>query len=270
MRVVPVSLLTVACLGGLAACKERVETAAARPPPVESEPALPPLHRDEPCPSAARLLPGGGECRCVAPVSTTDTVWGTGQYTDDSSICTAALHAGVIDERGGHVRIESVAACKAYAGTTRNGVTTRRYGPWRRSFAFPGTAVPVCDQTLRPSAEIAVAPAVDAGVALPSCPAVLPLVADGSPMQVRCRCAPPVPAGPFWGTGPYTLDSSPCAAAAHAGAIAASGGDVVLTIVEGCARYAAGTAHGVSGHAAGRTAHAFVIDGGATTCPPSE
>jgi hypothetical protein len=64
-------------------------------------------------------------------------VWGTDIYTDDSSVCTAAVHAGLIDyEDGGEVVIEIRAGESSYLGTTANGVTTLDYGAWRRSFVF--------------------------------------------------------------------------------------------------------------------------------------
>jgi LCCL domain-containing protein len=71
------------------------------------------------------------------PNGAVDTVWGTDVYTDDSSICTAAVHAGLITfERGGPVVFEIVDGRQAYPGSERNGVTTSDYGPWSGSFVF--------------------------------------------------------------------------------------------------------------------------------------
>ena len=70
-----------------------------------------------------------------SPNGTFDTVWGTDVYTDDSSICTAGVHAGKITRAaGGIVTIEIRPAQDAYAGSTRNGVTTSSYGSWGGSF----------------------------------------------------------------------------------------------------------------------------------------
>jgi hypothetical protein len=70
-----------------------------------------------------------------SPNGTFDTVWGTDVYTDDSSICTAAVHAGKITRAaGGTVTIEMKPALDAYIGTTRNGVTSLDYGSWGGSF----------------------------------------------------------------------------------------------------------------------------------------
>jgi hypothetical protein len=64
-------------------------------------------------------------------------VWGTGIYTDDSSICSAAAHAGLITARsGGQVTIKIRPGAKSYNGANRNGVSSQRYGSWKGSFIF--------------------------------------------------------------------------------------------------------------------------------------
>lgn len=69
---------------------------------------------------------------------TFDTVWGTDVYTDDSSVCTAAVHAGLITVKGGGTVVIKVIGPKdSYAGSTSNGVTTESYGSWGGSFIFP-------------------------------------------------------------------------------------------------------------------------------------
>jgi hypothetical protein len=66
------------------------------------------------------------------------TVWGTDTYTDDSSVCTAAVHAGEIDfEQGGTVVIEMQDGQDSYTGSQRNDVTTLDYGQWPGGFTFP-------------------------------------------------------------------------------------------------------------------------------------
>src|SRR2546423_76291 len=57
---------------------------------------------------------------------TAGSVWGTGIYTDDSSVCTAAVHAGTITFAGGGlVTIEMRDGMAAYQGSTANGVTSQ-------------------------------------------------------------------------------------------------------------------------------------------------
>ncbi len=65
------------------------------------------------------------------------SVWGSDIYTDDSRVCTAAVHAGLITvESGGTVTIEIRGGLASYESTTRNGVTTSSYGSWTGSYVF--------------------------------------------------------------------------------------------------------------------------------------
>lgn len=64
-------------------------------------------------------------------------IWGTDTYSDDSSICTAAVHAGVIDlEGGGEVTFKMRPGLTDYAGSRRNDVTSGALGPWDNAFSF--------------------------------------------------------------------------------------------------------------------------------------
>lgn len=64
-------------------------------------------------------------------------VWGTDVYTDDSSICTAAVHAGQINQtQGGIVTIGILPGRPSYYGSTRNGVTSMDYNSWPGSYSF--------------------------------------------------------------------------------------------------------------------------------------
>jgi hypothetical protein len=89
-----------------------------------------------PCTVGARTTfhcPAGG---------TASSLWGTGEYTSDSSICTAAVHAGHIAfATGGDVTIEIRAGRSAYVASTRHGVTSSAYGAWACSYAV---ALPAC------------------------------------------------------------------------------------------------------------------------------
>jgi hypothetical protein len=61
-----------------------------------------------------------------------------------------------------------------------------------------------------------------------------------------CLCPPTAQTtGAVWGSGPYTLDSNICQAAAHAGAINAGGGPVVAYALEGQESYDGTVANGV-------------------------
>jgi hypothetical protein len=74
--------------------------------------------------------------RCPAGGSA-DGIWGTNIYTYDSSICTAAVHAGLISfQNGGNVTIVLKPGQGSYLGSTRHGVTSQSYGAWSGSFIF--------------------------------------------------------------------------------------------------------------------------------------
>jgi hypothetical protein len=163
------------------------------------------------------------------PVTGHASVWGSDVYTDDSSICTAAVHAGAIDDRGGDVVIEIRPGEQVYAGTARNGITTFGYGPWAGSFVFPEAAGAAPGTPM-----IAWTVTADAYRARNGEQFTFTCGANGTPAQV-------------WGTDVYTDDSSICTAAVHAGVIdAALGGDVTIEIRPGEASYAGTTRNSIS------------------------
>jgi hypothetical protein len=67
-------------------------------------------------------------------------VIGSGPYTDDSSICSAAVHAGAIHPKdGGEVTIEIRPGASTYAGSERNYVHSADYErAWSGSFVVLG------------------------------------------------------------------------------------------------------------------------------------
>jgi len=73
--------------------------------------------------------------------ATLPLVWGTDVYSDDSSICAAAVHAGVIDDgEGATVVIEIRPGEDDYEGSSRNGVDSLDWNiPWDGSFVVIGT-----------------------------------------------------------------------------------------------------------------------------------
>ncbi len=75
--------------------------------------------------------------RCKPGGAVSNRVWGSDVYTDDSSICSTAVHAGLIDATsGGVVTIEIRPGQDRYVSTTRYGITSREYGSWSGSFIF--------------------------------------------------------------------------------------------------------------------------------------
>ena len=65
-------------------------------------------------------------------------VWGTDVYTDDSSIGSAAVHAGHLNSTtGGTVKIQILPGRSSYNGSTGGeGIVSQDYGAWDGSFKF--------------------------------------------------------------------------------------------------------------------------------------
>src|SRR3954468_344461 len=60
-----------------------------------------------------------------------ERVYGSDVYTDDSPVCSAAVHAGLItSDRGGPVTVVVGGPQASFKGSIRNGVTSKDYGEW--------------------------------------------------------------------------------------------------------------------------------------------
>ncbi|MCZ7544259.1 MAG: LCCL domain-containing protein [Anaerolineae bacterium] len=104
-------------------------------PPEEETPAgAAPLFG---CEDTARRISGeaGAMQTVFCSAGCAESLWGTDVYTDDSSVCTAARHAGVIAETGGFVTVTVVEGQETYTGSVQNGVESWDYGSWDRSFS---------------------------------------------------------------------------------------------------------------------------------------
>jgi len=66
-----------------------------------------------------------------------ERVTGTDIYGETSSVCTAAVHAGLITlANGGRVTVEIRAGRDSFSGSSRNGITSASYGRMTNSFVF--------------------------------------------------------------------------------------------------------------------------------------
>ena len=75
-------------------------------------------------------------CSCAPARFSTGGIWGSGVYTWDSDLCTAALHAGVVMSAGGEITVRVLPDAGSYTGTTSNGVTSQSYGAWEGAMDF--------------------------------------------------------------------------------------------------------------------------------------
>lgn len=195
------------------------------------------------CPADFQAYGPGDEIICSCPDAPTDgQVWGTATYTNDSAICNAARHAGLIGGAadavlfagGGDVRVRGHGGCDSYGGSTRNGIATADYGAWGGSFYFPAVTGASCAQTFEPAP-----PPPE----LAACPETLGRTAGSGTLDCLC---PADASGDIWGSGPYAADSAVCAAARHAGAVGPGGGEIQVAAMAGCERYIGSAAGGLT------------------------
>ncbi|MGH8241848.1 MAG: LCCL domain-containing protein [Steroidobacteraceae bacterium] len=196
--------------------------------------------------------PVGGRCAIVCPPSDGQraSVEGTDTYSSYSSVCAAAIHAGVLAPgQPGPVVIVIGAGEKSYVGSERNGVTSLDHGARAGSFTFAKDGTPgiVGWQTLWSH--------VPAGFT--------------DPVTVTCPSGGDT-AGKAWGTDVYTVDSSICVAAVHAGVITAKGGAVTVQRAEGLKQYTATERFGVASRSAGANADAFAVTAARSSRSPTQ
>jgi len=177
------------------------------------------------------------------------TVWGTGIYTDDSHLGTAAVHAGVLRAgQKGVVKVTMLAGQANYAGTTRNGVTSHPYQAWNASYR-----VEAVDPRLR------VKIAGRDGKVLAD-PGTLSNY-QGKTGTVLLIRVTGTTTGSVWGTGVYTDDSTLAAAAVHAGVLGnGKTGVVRVTILVGQNAYQGTTSNGVTSNNYGNWGGSFKVE----------
>jgi hypothetical protein len=121
----------------VAAASTPAGPAATAPGTPGAEPVVPPAPVDPWVRTATELKGRNGQkfAYPCPPNGTPSTIWGTDTYTDDSSVCTAGVHAGVITfAGGGYVVIQIEPGQDNYTGTARNGVTSNDYASWGGSY----------------------------------------------------------------------------------------------------------------------------------------
>lgn len=89
------------------------------------------------CPATWGNGEGSLSCHCTPTAIGRGTIWGTGVYTSDSSVCRAARHAGAVGPRGGTVRVLRLGGLDSYKGSSAHGIDSASYGAWGASFGFP-------------------------------------------------------------------------------------------------------------------------------------
>lgn len=92
------------------------------------------------CPANAVGLPIGTRlsCACSAEAMASGPIWGSGPYTADSSLCRAAVHAGMADGDMDVIEIEVGPGQGSYPASRRNGVDSGSWGVYGLSFHVVG------------------------------------------------------------------------------------------------------------------------------------
>jgi hypothetical protein len=192
-------------------------------------------------------------------------VWGTGVYTSDSSLAAAAVHAGALaNGQTGTVIVEVLPGAASYEGSSRYGVTSGKWGSFGKSFRFL-TAAPAAGGWAQPSPggwlpQPAAQP--------PAPPTLYAFTDDGALNRITPRTGVSLfmrvtgtTGGRLWGTGAYTIDSSPAAAAVHAGLLAAGQTAVVrITLLPGRSSYEGSARNGVTSSSYGSYGASYAIE----------
>ena len=200
--------------------------------------------------NASSLNAKDGETFTLAcsPGGTAHSVWGSDIYTADSSICTACVHSGLITyQQGGTVTIELRPGRTIYGCSERNGVTTSSYGSYQHSFVFK-----------TPNTEAVVREAEEQTPVLWNTSASMASFEPGKTLKFKCPSGGKESA--VWGTDIYTLDSSICNAAVHAGKLTTeSGGSVTIGLRPGEPSYKGTTRNGIKTNDYGKYGQSFVV-----------
>ncbi|XP_075040093.1 uncharacterized protein LOC142099985 [Mixophyes fleayi] len=192
--------------------------------------------------SAMHLSTPAAEVKCPpgCEEETESEVWGSDIYTDDSSLCRAAIHSGALTNDGGTSFIEKRPGQDSYEASTKNGIESDDCEEWSGSFVFitPEEAAKY----------ITTPPPSESPPKLPRAEAVCSSSAIHLPAditEVRCPSKCKEVKGEVYGTGVYTSDSSICRAAIHDGKLDDNGGSVIVEKKPGLKKYFASSTNGI-------------------------
>ncbi|XP_078089301.1 cochlin [Mustelus asterias] len=87
------------------------------------------------------------------------SVWGSGVYASVSSICSAAVHSGVIDTLGGVVRLQKLPGQENYRASSANGIRSLPLPRWMSSFSVSKVERKALEVSGQPKATVIPTPA---------------------------------------------------------------------------------------------------------------
>jgi LCCL domain len=182
------------------------------------------------------LCPSGGSI---------NRVFGTDLYEYSSSICTAAVHAGLINARdGGQVTIRIRPGFKFYNPSNRNNIVSERAGESGASFVF----IDFNGNILLKETPIEL---IEWGTTASS-------VSNRLDQEFSYQCSPNGIINNVYGTDLYEYSSSICTAAVHKGIISNKrGGKVTILIRPGVNSYRGTARNGVKSNNTGSSGSSF-------------
>lgn len=170
------------------------------------------------------------------PSGTPSPTWGTDRYSSNSSVCSAAVHAGLITlEEGGAIAIRILPG-DAVTGSDRNEISTSSRAATAASFTFTNPRDFVADLLPTAFGDLPLHPITWATTAASNW---------RQPSPLEAYFCPAGSAEPVWGSDSYSQDSSLCTAAVHAGQITLEGGPIVVQRLAGQGYYSGSTANGI-------------------------
>jgi hypothetical protein len=203
-------------------------------------------------------------CVCVHG-DLSGTIRGSGRYAPSSWICSAARHAGVLENAGDVVTFTRQPDCPRLWGSRANDKLSLNLGTLTATFSFASDPPP-CPPP--PSTAVDLAP----------CPASgsngVDAMAEGSSFDCTCSYNGMVNGrlmkgsrGIAWGTNVYASFSNVCDAAQHAGAVDFRGSTVTVFVGGTCDRFFGSNRFGIGSESRGRAARVIAFQQPFPACP---
>ena len=137
----PMTLIAIAAVAGIAgialtsadATLAAAQSQSSEIPEIEWETSLVKFQFDN-----DKFLGQRFTAKCIPanPKDLDEVVYGTDTYPSNNSICTAALHAGLVDKNGGVVTVQLNPGADGYTGSIRNGIESKDGSSSVRTISF--------------------------------------------------------------------------------------------------------------------------------------
>ncbi|XP_071984131.1 uncharacterized protein [Engystomops pustulosus] len=179
-------------------------------------------------------------------------LWGTDEYTENSVICKAAIHAGKLTNQGGDITTEKIPGLNKHQPSERNGIKSMEYGPWPSSFRFispsvaaqelgvPSVESPQPADTESPENYMGKIEALCSSTATHLSTIVTEIICPSNCIEEADE--------DVWGSDIYTDDTPMCLAAIHSGWLKPVGGRAFVKKMPGQNMYEGSTRNGITSY----------------------